>query len=275
MALVVCLLSTAGRTEEVRLDCVMDPSSTLKLGSAVAGVLRSVEVRRGQRVRAGEIVARLEAGMEEATVALNEARAENTAEIQARRLRVEHAELELARASRLVQGSYVSAQKLDELRVTLRAAQQDLAIAELNRRLAELELARSRAALEQRLIRSPIDALVTERVLGPGEYVHQDTHVAVLAATDPLHVEAYPPVRLFGGIRVGDPAVVYPDPPVGGAWPATVSVTDEVFDPGSGTFGIRATLPNPDRLPAGLRCRVAFPELARRMEEAQGAPRPR
>jgi hypothetical protein len=52
---------------------------------------------------------------------------------------------------------------------------------------------------------------------------------------------------------------VQPEAPVGGSYSATVAVVDQVFDAGSGTFGIRLALPNPDqRLPAGLRCRAAF-----------------
>jgi len=240
----------------------MEPSLVVKLGSPVAGLLRTVEVVRGQRVRRGDVVARLDSAVEEAAVALNEARAESTAEIESRRVRVDFTQNEVVRAGRLVQGNFVSAQRVDELRAALLSAQQDLALAVLNRRLAELELARSRAALEQRVIRSPIAGVVTERVLGPGEYVHQDTHVAILAATDPLHIEAFPPVRFFGAIRVGQRAVVHPDAPVGGAWPAVVSVTDEVFDAGSGTFGVRLLLDNAARLPAGLRCRVSFPDIA-------------
>lgn len=253
--------SPAGAGGGPGFDCVMEPSLTVKIGSPIAGVLRSVEVARGQRVRRGEVVARLESGVEEATVALNEARAESGAEIEGRRVRVEFAQNELARAGRLVQGNFVSAQRVDELRAALLAAQQDLALAQLNRRLAELELARSRAALEQRVIRSPIDGVVTERVLGPGEYVHQDTHVAVIAATDPLHIEAFPPVRYYTAIRAATKAVVRTEAPVPGDWPATVAVVDEVFDAGSGTFGVRLRLENPGRLPGGLRCRVSFPGL--------------
>jgi RND family efflux transporter MFP subunit len=262
-----------GKAAAAAFDCLVEPALTVKVGSPVTGVLRSVEVTRGQRVAAGDVIARMEASVEEASVALSAARAENLAEIEARRVRVDHAAGELARTQRLVQGNFVSAQRVDELRALFLAAQQELAIAELNRRIAELELVRARALLEQRVIRAPIAGVVTERVLGPGEYVHQESHIAIIAATDPLHVEAFPPVRFFGAIRPGVIGTVHLDAPVGAAFPATVTVTDEVFDPGSGTFGVRLSLANPDRLPAGLRCRVSFEGIE--APAAGAAPGPR
>lgn len=60
-------------------------------------------------------------------------------------------------------------------------------------------------------------------------------------------------------IYAGMQATVYPQQPVGGEHQAEVITVDPVVDAASGTFGVRLALPNPDdRLPAGLRCTVAF-----------------
>ena len=45
----------------------------------------------------------------------------------------------------------------------------------------------------------------------------------------------------------------------GDGWRVSVEVVDPMFDAASGTFGVRLTLPNPDRkIPAGLKCRARF-----------------
>src|SRR5262249_31802780 len=125
--------------------------------------------------------------------------------------------------------------------------------------MAELELQRSQATLEQRTIRSPIDGVVVKRTLGPGEYVHQEGHIVTLARIDLLNVETFLPVRYYGQIKPGDMASVRPDEPVGGERAAVVRIVDQVFDAASGTFGVRLELANPERIvPAGLRCRVTF-----------------
>ena len=240
-------------------DCLINPSATLKIGSPVESTLASVLVQRGDHVTKGQEIARLESSVEAATVDLEDARAGSAAEIKSRRARVDAAQTEAARAGKLQEGFTVTAQKMNELRTDLAVAQQDLAMAELNRRLADLELARAQAQLAERIIRSPVDGIVTQRVLGPGEFVHHDTQIAIIAAIDPLYVEVYPPIRLYGSVHPGDAADVLPDAPIGGRRRAVVTVVDQVFDAGSGTFGVRLELPNPDgRLPAALRCRVRF-----------------
>lgn len=231
----------------------------LKIGTPVAATLREVAVERGDRVVKGQVLAQLDSAVEAADVALNAARASATAEVTARIVRLEHARGELARGERLLETSTVSRQKVDELRAALRVAQEDLNQAELNRLVLRLELERSRALLEQRTIRSPIDAVVVQRTLGPGEYAHQDVHIVELAGVSPLYIEAYPPVRYFGQIKVGDTGTVLPNDVATAARSATVRVTDPVFDAGSGTFGVRLVVANEDGgLPAGLRCRVRF-----------------
>jgi RND family efflux transporter MFP subunit len=253
----ILALPAAAQTES--LDCVIEPSLALRLGSPITGILSSVEVDRGDVVRRGQVVARLESSVEAASLALARARAESTAEIEARRARLDQLRSELSRAASLHTSAVVSTQRIEELRANASIAASELALAELNRRLAALEVERAEALLEQRVIRSPVDGVVTLRNLGPGEYVNQENFILGVARLDPLHVEAYLPLRLYRQIRPGTRAVVRPDAPVGGSYEAEVGVLDEVFDAASGTFGIRLVLPNTEvAVPGGLRCRIDF-----------------
>lgn len=127
-----------------------------------------------------------------------------------------------------------------------------------NRRLADLELNRTTAEIALRTMKSPINGVVVERYMHPGEFPKQE-RILKLAQIDPLRVEAYAPVALLGKISVGMQAVVKPEESVKGEFPAKVTVVDKVVDAASGTFGVRLELPNPDlKLPAGLRCTVRF-----------------
>jgi RND family efflux transporter MFP subunit len=164
-----------------------------------------------------------------------------------------------------MQRSFAAPQDIENAQAEYNVAVQDVASAELSRRMAELELKRSKATLEQHTIRSPIDGIVMKRSLGPGEYVNQEANIITVARIDPLNVETFLPVRYYGLIKVGDAAHVRPDNPVGGDRSAKVTIVDEVFDAASGTFGVRLALPNPAHIvPAGLRCRATFdiPEQA-------------
>ena len=249
----------AGASHAATFDCVMEPSLTVKLGSPVASILSRVMVERGDRVLRGQVVAQIEASVEEAVVAANEERAKSTAEIEAKQTILKQKSSVMQRKGDLLTRNSGSVQDAENAQADFRVAEQEVLLAQLGKRMAELELARSRATLEQRIIRSSIDGIVTQRSLGPGEYVHQDAAIITVARINPLNVEAFMPVSLFGRIRVGDMAVVRPDDPVGGDRAARVEVVDQVFDAASGTFGVRLSLPNPDNaVPGGLRCRVTF-----------------
>ena len=132
-----------------------------------------------------------------------------------------------------------------------------------NRRLADLELQRTAAEVALRTIRSPINGVVVERFMSPGEFPKQE-RIFKLAQIDPLRVEAYAPVGLLGKIAVGMELQLRPEAPVSGIHKAKVTVVDRVVDAASGTFGVRMELPNPDlRVPAGLKCTVAVPQKER------------
>jgi RND family efflux transporter MFP subunit len=268
------LASPRTATAAASFDCVLNPALTLKLGSPVASVIASVDVDRGDLVKKGQVIAHLESAVEKADVALDQAKAGSLAEISAKQVKVELTKGEFGRQSALLQRQDTSGQKYDQARADYESAQQDLALAQLDHNLAALELQRAEATLDQRIIRSPIDGIVTQRSLGPGEYLNQQESILTVAQIDPLHVETFLPIRYYGQIKVGDTATVRPEDPVGGERAAKVTVVDQVFDAASGTFGIRLDLPNADHsVPGGLRCRVTFaiPEITETPSPVAGA----
>jgi membrane fusion protein, multidrug efflux system len=128
-----------------------------------------------------------------------------------------------------------------------------------NQRLADLEWQQTVAEVGMRTIRSPINGVVVERLMSPGEFPKQEP-ILKLAQIHPLRVEAFAPLSLFRKVVVGMEAVVRLEEPVGGSYKAKVTVVDRVVQAASGTFGIRLDLPNPElRLPAGVKCTVVFP----------------
>ncbi|MEP9378769.1 efflux RND transporter periplasmic adaptor subunit [Aquabacter sp. CN5-332] len=258
-AAVLLSMVPAAAQEPRGYDCVIDPSEVLKIGSPVTGILADVTIARGDKVTAGQPLAQLESGVERATLALNRAKAENRAEIDAATAKVDYALSRVNRAKELLDRKLVPQEKFEEITADLEVARQDLASKQLDRRLAELDAARSRADLDQRAIKSPIDGVITERKLGPGEFVNQDGYIVTVAKLDPLYVEVFLPVALYTKLELGMTGTVRPEAPIGGAYAATVAVVDRVFDPASNTFGVRLKLPNPgNKLPGGQRCKVSF-----------------
>jgi RND family efflux transporter MFP subunit len=241
-------------------DCVIEPQQTVKLSSAVAGVIREVTVDRGDLVKRGQVVARLEAGVEEANLALAQAKATNEAAIKSAEAKFEFLQRKHERTEELVAKKVATAATFEENLANARMAEQDLRIAELNAQVAQLEVNQSRAVVELRVLRAPFDGIVTEVLLHPGEYRNDQSPILTLAQVDPLRVEVFVPTRFYDQIRNEASAVIEPEAPIGGTYTATVTVVDRVLDAASGTFGVRLKMPNPEHLlPAGLRCKVRFP----------------
>jgi RND family efflux transporter MFP subunit len=249
---------TAARS--ATFDCLIEPRLRLELAAPVAGILQEVLVDRGGYVRKGDVLARLDSAVEQATVALDKVRAASEAAIASRSARVSFLTRRRDRFSQLQSRGAVPDAELDEAAADLAIAKADLAEARDQRRIASLEYDRSVASLNQRSIRSPIDGLVVERKLAAGEYAYDQAPILILAEIDPLNVEVYLPIAFFPKIHAGLIATVRPSDPVGGVYRAAVEIVDTVFDARSGTFGVRLKLPNPEhRIPAGLRCEVDFP----------------
>ena len=235
---------------------MIQPEQTVTVASPLIGVVSEVSVDRGDLVETGQVVARLVSTTDQAAVALAKARADSDAEVKGSQARLDFETRRVDRGRELRAKGVASVVDLDEWESSLVVAQANLVEARVNHTLAKLELVRAQAALELRTIRSPLHGVVVEVMLRPGEYA-DPPQVMKLAQIDPLRIESYAPVSMLGKLRVGMPAKVVPE--VGTEYEAKIVVVDRVVDAASGTFGVRATMPNPDHaMLAGLRCKIRF-----------------
>ena len=234
--LLVLLAMGAGASAvaEQRFECLVEPSLKVEISGAVSGILDEVLVDRGDQVETGQVLARLQSGLEQAQLDLA-------------RARLEFATRKVQRNEELYRKQMISIHEKDEMETELL--------------LLQLELREIEELLALRTIKSPLSGVVVERLRAPGELVQEDV-ILVLAQIDPLRVELVIPSRFWGRIQQGESAQVEWEAPVGGSHPAQVTVVDPVVDAASGTLGVRLELANPDhRLPAGTKCWVRFPNL--------------
>lgn len=236
-------------------DCVVEPAQVLEVGSSTTGLLAEVLVERGAHVTRGQVLARLDSRVQAATLALTR---EQAAAHQARDVaetRLHLAETQVERSRRLAQSGTGSGSQLEQDEAAFEIARHQRDAEDYALRLAQMEVDRQQALLDQLSVTSPIDGIVTEVHLHAGEFVRQDSPILRLAQIEPLHVESWLPVGLWGGLTPDIPARVRLSQPDEREVPASIAVIDKVLDAASGTFGLRLVLPNPgDAIPAGQRC---------------------
>lgn len=212
------------------MECLLEPFMVSNVGSAVEGVLSQVLVDRGDTVRKGQVIARLNASVEQATVNL-------------KRAQEEYGKRKLERNEDLYRKNLIPSSERDELETQIR--------------VAALEKKQQEEILALRTIVSPVNGVVVARYLAPGDRVSQDK-IMRIAQVDPLNVEVVMPADLFGAIKPGAEATVSL-PLTGGRHKARVVLVDRLIDAASGTFGVRLSLPNPgNSIPAGGKCLVRF-----------------
>jgi RND family efflux transporter MFP subunit len=213
------------------LDCIIEPSSTVKLGSGVPGIIEEIAVDRGDMVKKGQVLVRLDSKVERASM-------------ESRKARYDFSKNDYKRKSGLYGKALIPTREADESETNMKIAQRDFEEAE--------------KVYERRTIRSPIDGVVVQRLLQPGERVEEQP-ILTLAQLSPLYVEVIAPAGMLGSVKAGDRAAVRPENPIKGEYVGRVKIVDNVVDAASGTFGIRIELENKNySIPSGLKCTVRF-----------------
>jgi RND family efflux transporter MFP subunit len=253
------VLATPAFAEDTVLDCLANPAKKVAVSSSVTGVVGETRVGRGDRVVKGDVLALLDSTIEQADVAVAAAQAAGTEVRDADQAKLTLAQATYDRAKALLQSGSVTQSKVEELKAAVVVARSDLAGETRRLQLAAIELERAQAVLSLRTLHSPIDGFVVSQDTQAGEFLRQDGTLFTIVQTDPLYVEAYAPVELYGRIKMGATGTVSLDQPAGTKVTAVVTVVDPIFDAASSTFGLRLELTNADdAIPAGQHCQVSF-----------------
>jgi RND family efflux transporter MFP subunit len=258
----LCSMNFASGAYAAEFDCMIEPRKVLELRSPIEGLIERVDVDRGDIVKKGQVLAVLDTSVGRVSAEIAQYRAKMEGAIQAGQSRLEFAERKIKRVDELMSKDYISDQLYDQA-----FAERELATAELqdaldNRRLAELDYERQMAIIRLKTIVSPVNGVVTERILNPGELAEAGVGrkaLLTIAEIEMLYVQVIMPARYYERLSVGTTATIYPEVPASSEYEARVKVIDRVMDAASGTFVVRLEIPNPDYTqPAGMRCRASF-----------------
>ncbi len=217
----------AGRSPSLRRITVQGearPYASVTLYAKVAGYLRSITVDKGDHVRGGEVLARIEAPEIDQQYLAAAATARNQRSFA-------------ARAKTLVGPGVVSAQDFDTAIAGSEAA-------EAGRRAAEQEK-------DYEILRAPFDGTITARFADPGALLQSATAaqtsalpVVEVSQVDRLRVYAYVGQHDATFVHVGDAATIVPPERPGVHFTARVSRLSDELDPRTRTLLVEVDLDN-------------------------------
>jgi len=238
---------------------------TVDVAPKVAGRLQSVDVRLGDRVARGQLLARIENN--EITQQVRQAEA--SFEVARATIRQREADLDLARTSversrNLFGRQLLPQQTLDDAEARFQAAtaQLDLARAQFEQSNARLE--ELRINLANTRIVSPVDGFVGARNLDPGASASPNQPVVSVVDISIVRLVANLVEKDLRRVAGGTPARVDVDAFPGESFRGRVARVAPVLDPQTRTAQMEVEIPNPSyRLKPGMYARVAL-EVGRR-----------
>jgi multidrug efflux system membrane fusion protein len=202
------------------------------LSFRVGGKLVERHVDVGDRVRAGQVLAVLDAGDLQAQVRAAEA------QLAAAQAQFERARADQARFAALGEDRLVSRSTIDAQNAAATAARGQVDAAR-----AQLEVARNQRGYTQ--LRAPENGVIAARQAEAGQVVAAGQPVFTLAADGTRDVMFAVGERMANAIRPGEPVRVELWAQPDRRWPGRVREIAPVADPASRTFAVRASLDAP------------------------------
>jgi HlyD family secretion protein len=232
------------------------------LAPKVAGRVAEVLVREGDRVKAGDLLARLDLGetalapardargLQSAEARFNDLRvgsrsaevAQAEADLADKKAAVELAQRELERQETLLSKKVGTQRDTDTARTTMERAVANAKMAADRLQLlregfrkgqteqARVDVERARAVLKQSesvareaAIRAPADGVILHRMAEPGLLLGPGQPALTMAFADRLYVRTFIPETQLGQVRSGSPAEVTVDAFPGKTFPAKVT----------------------------------------------------
>jgi RND family efflux transporter MFP subunit len=249
----------------LQISGTLTPQARVAILSKMPGTLSRVTVDIGDRVRAGQVVAELDAREIEAQVDAAAA-AVNVAEagVAAAEAALANADLEHERARNLFERGALPRQRLDAAETARRSAtaQRDLAKATLAQ--AQASLRRAREVRRDATLTSPVEGVVVERHYDAGSLVSPgDRPVVVVADLRIMTLEAGVSELETGRLRVGMPARIMVQARGGEVFEGRIAAIAPEVDPRNRHFRIEVRTANPGGvLLSGMHATATIP-LAR------------
>ena len=188
--------------------------------SEIAGMVRSIEFKSGQDVKAGAVLVRLNADSDIAQLQSLQAAADLSATVLAR------------------DKAQLAAQAISQ-------AQVDNDTADLKSKRALV--AQQAATIAKKTIRAPFSGKLGITTINPGQYLNPGDKIVTLQTIDPIFVDFSLPQKEIGNLALGQVVNVSTDGFPGIAFPGRISAVNAKVDPATRNLQIEATLANAKR----------------------------
>lgn len=238
----------------------LQAKATADLYAKVNGQILEMRADTGDRVRAGQVLARIDPG--ELNERVEQARAAQRmaeATLGERRATLGIARSTAERTRTLFEQQLVAQQQHDQAQGELQAAEAQVEVAQAAVAQARANVGASRAELEKTLIIAPFSGVIGKRYLDKGAFAA--TNRPVFSMVDLSTIKTTVPLteKDAARVRVGQAATVSLEADPAARFQGIVARIASVFDPNTNTTEAEVEIANPDgRLKPGMFANVAI-----------------
>ncbi len=230
------------------------PRRRSTVAAKITGRVAQVYAEEGMRVRAGQVLAKLDCGESDSRLASAKADREATsASIADLEVNLANAERELRRAQELQASGVESVQALDRARTTADSLRARIALAKEQVRAAEARIGVAQQDVENCTVRAPFDGLVVSKDAQRGEMVSPisagggftRTGIATIVDMESLEIEVDVNESYIARVKPGQ----------------KVSATLDAYADWQIPSKVRTIIPTADRQKATVKVRISFDKL--------------
>ena len=234
--------------------------ATADLYARVNGQIVEIRADTGDRVRAGQVLARIDTGeLNERVQQAQAAQRMAEATLGERRAALGIARSTADRTRALYEQQLVSQQQHDQAQAELQGAEAQVQVAQASVSQARANVGAARAELEKTLITAPFSGVVGKRHLDKGAFAATNRPVFSLVDLSTIKTTVPLTEKDAGRVRVGQAATVRLESDPAARFQGIVARIASVFDPNTNTTEAEVEIANPDgRLKPGMFANVSI-----------------
>lgn len=256
--LVNSLISQTGQSQ-TGVRAVTRPSADIILSFVQPGRVAEMSVAEGDKVSAGQPLAKLDDAAEQVQLAQLKAQSDDRTQIQASAASLAQKKVDLEKLEVAAARDAATPLEVEHARLDVRIAELSLDLAKLEHEQAVRKYEEQKIRVDNMRLTTPIDGWIEKIHVETGESVNALEESVQIVQIDPLWIEVPVPAAEAVGLKRGAVArVTFPGTSGSSVVEAKVIFVGAVIDAASATLRVKVEVPNPARRPAGEHVMVTF-----------------
>jgi RND family efflux transporter MFP subunit len=188
------------------------PQTISKVGAKVAGRVAKVHIKEGSTVKAGDVLAELDAVGQQSSIAAASSRAAAAqARVDTARATLAETKQQYERNRALLEKGAIGKAPVDDLEARMKSLEQSVKAAEAEARASQAEVSPLKVTLHDLTVTSPIDGTVITKPIQVGELVGPNNNIAEIADFKSMVIETDVPEARLYLIKPGSPCEIVLD----------------------------------------------------------------